>query len=227
MIILIKKYRTKKPLLPHLLTRSISVKQAQAFDKYAQEQLGIPSIVLMENAGRGVAEEALQMLGNRKRVVVVCGVGNNGGDGLVAARHLLNAGIKVEVFIVGKISKLKPDPKTNLKILKKMGIRVKKAGEGLRGLKRAEVIVDAIFGIGLKSEVRGPYAEVINLMNKSGKPILTVDVPSGLDADTGKPFGIAIKAKRTVSFVAVKKGFLSTSGRKHCGRIIVRDIGIK
>lgn len=195
----------------------LTVKQARAFDKFAQEKLGIPSIVLMENAGRSAAEVALKMLGKKKKVVVVCGVGNNGGDGFVAARHLINAGVNVQVFVVGKISKLKPDPKTNYNILKKIGIKFTKKIDG-------DLIIDALFGIGLRSEIREPYASIIELMNKSGRPILAVDVPSGLDADTGKVLGIAVKAKKTVTFVASKKGFVKA--RKYCGKIVVRDIGI-
>jgi len=207
--------------------RPITVKEAQAFDKKAQSKLGIPSIILMENAGRHVAEEALKMLGKKKQVAVVCGVGNNGGDGFVAARHLLNAGIKVSVLIVGKISKLKPDPKINFNILKKMEVEVRgniMDYQGISGKIKGDIIIDALFGIGLRSEVGEPYASVINLMNKSGKPILAVDVPSGLDADTGKALGIAVKAKRTLTFVASKKGF--AKARKYCGKIVVRDIGI-
>ncbi|MBU1027039.1 MAG: NAD(P)H-hydrate epimerase [Candidatus Margulisbacteria bacterium] len=206
--------------------KSISVKEAQAFDQTAQEKLGIPSIILMENAGRSVACEALKMLGKKKKVVIVCGVGNNGGDGLVAARHLLNAGIKVEVCLVGKISKLKSDPKTNLKILKKMGQEVKiwKPRRSVAGFHEVNLIIDALFGIGLKSNVRGPYAEVIERINKSKKPVLAVDVPSGLNADTGRVLGVAVKAKNTVSFVASKKGF--SKARQYTGKVVVRDIGI-
>lgn len=206
--------------------RSISIAQAQAFDRYAQEKLGIPSIILMENAGRGVAEEAIRMVRGkgyegRGKIAVICGVGNNGGDGLVAARHLLNAGIKVSVYLLGNISKLKADPKTNYNILRKMG-----TARILRKFpKHCDLIIDAIFGIGLKSDVRSPMSEVIDLMNNSCKPILAVDVPSGLDADTGKVLGVAVKAKRTVTFVANKKGF--AKAKKYCGKIVVRDIGIK
>ncbi len=208
--------------------KSISVKQAQAFDQAAQEKFGIPSIILMENAGRGVAKEAIEMgrwRDGEGRVAIVCGVGNNGGDGLVAARHLLNAGAKVSVYIVGKTSKLKADPKINLKILKKMGQRVKiwKPRSSFAGF---HLIIDALFGIGLKSEVRSPFAEVIEQINKSKKPVLAVDVPSGLDADTGKVLGVAVKAKKTVTFVALKKGFNKPLAKKYCGKIIVRDIGI-
>ncbi|MEA3493104.1 MAG: NAD(P)H-hydrate epimerase [Candidatus Margulisiibacteriota bacterium] len=196
---------------------SFSVKQAKAFDKYAREKLGIPSIILMENAGRDVAEEALRMLGKKKRVTVVCGVGNNGGDGFVAARHLINAGIKVSILIVGKLSKLKPGPKTNYNILKKMKAKFTKKIDG-------DLIIDALFGIGLNSSIREPYIRVIRAINNSGIRVLAVDVPSGLDADTGKPLEIAVRARKTVTFVAPKKGF-SRAG-KYCGKIVTKDIGI-
>lgn len=209
--------------------QSISVFQAQAFDEHAQEKLGISSLVLMENAGRSVAEEAMKMLGGTKGkgcVAIVCGVGNNGGDGLVAARHLANAGIKVEVLIVGDLNKIKLDPDINLGILKKMKIGVKRGGEGIRGLGKPDLIIDAIFGIGLQSDVREPYAQVIKTINQAGKPVLSVDVPSGLDADIGKVLGIAVKAKKTVTFVAIKNGFSMDDGPECCGELVVRDIGI-
>ncbi|KPJ68601.1 hypothetical protein AMJ44_06250 [candidate division WOR-1 bacterium DG_54_3] len=208
--------------------RSISVSQAQAFDRYAQEKLGIPSVILMENAGRSVAEEAMQMLRGKGSVAVVCGVGNNGGDGLVAARHLFNAGVKTSIYLIGKASSLKPDPKTNLNILKKMKqniIQIRLAKD-LKGVKKADLIIDAIFGIGLSSEVREPYAGIIEYLNRSKKPILCVDVPSGLDADSGKILGKTVKANRTVTFVAAKKGFSKLDGPRVCGKIVVRDIGI-
>jgi hydroxyethylthiazole kinase-like uncharacterized protein yjeF len=207
---------------------SISVSQAQVFDRLAQEKFGISSLILMENAGRNVAEEALKMLRGKKKVAIVCGVGNNGGDGLVAARHLLNAGINVKVYLAGKISKLKPDPKINLNILKKMRQKVKivKYLKDIKGIGKANLIVDAIFGIGLKSEVRKPISDIIRYLNQSKKPILSVDVPSGLDADTGRVLGAVVKSNRTVTFVAAKKGFSKVEGPRFCGKIIVRDIGI-
>lgn len=207
---------------------AISVSQAQAFDRHAQEKLGIPSFILMENAGRGVAEEAAVMLGKKKRVAVVCGVGNNGGDGLVAARHLLNSGKQVSIYIIGKRSKLKADPRTNFTVLSRMKARIRwvRSLHDLKGIGNSDLIIDAIFGIGLSSEVRKPYSEIIDLLNRSRKPILAVDVPSGLDADTGKVMGTAVKARRTVTFVALKKGFSRADGPKHCGKVMVRDIGI-
>lgn len=218
--------------------RGMSVAQAQAFDRFAQEKLGVPSLILMENAGRSAAEEAIKMLkglrgrGTKGTVAIICGAGNNGGDGLVAARHLLSAGKKVRVFLIGKVSKLKPDPEQNFSILEKMGCDIIKS-EGdeefiLRfpGLiKKTDLIIDAIFGIGLSSAVRSPIFEVIEAMNKSKKPVLSVDVPSGLDADSGRVLGAAVRATRTVTFVASKKGF--RKARRYCGRIVVRDIGIR
>ena len=210
------------------MMRYLSVAEAKAFDRTAQEELGIPSLILMENAGRSVAEEAIKMLGGKKRVAVVCGVGNNGGDGLVAARQLLNAGKRVEVYLVGKVSKLKSDPKTNLGILRKMKQRISLARsvKELRDIKKADLIIDAIFGIGLKAEVRKPLLDIIRFLNQSQKPILSVDVPSGLEADTGRVLGMAVKARKTVTFVASKKGFFRGDGPEYCGRIVVRDIGI-
>lgn len=214
--------------------KKISVAQAQAFDRDAQNILGIPSLILMENAGRYVAQEA----GKKKRVAIVCGMGNNGGDGLVAARHLLNAGVKIDLYMVGELAKLKTDPRTNFNILITMGQEVMgiSGPEHLTSVSKADLIIDAIFGIGLKSAashrsasargVRGQYAEIIEFLNQSKKPILAVDVPSGLDADTGKVLGVAVKAKKTVTFVAAKNGFFKAAGPKHCGKIVVRDIGI-
>ncbi|MBN2058319.1 MAG: NAD(P)H-hydrate epimerase [Candidatus Saganbacteria bacterium] len=211
------------------MAKTISVKQAQKFDQDAQKKLGIPSVILMENAGRGVAEEALRLIKGSGPVVIVCGTGNNGGDGLVAARHLLNAGLRVEVMIVGKLSKLKPDPKTNYAILKRIGAAgpaCRQAGFTRRLPQRASLIIDALFGLGLNADIREPYASIIDRINDHKAPVLSVDVPSGLDADTGRRLGRAVKAKRTVTFVAAKKGFFKSDGPKYCGRIVVRDIGI-
>ena len=206
--------------------RSISIAQAKAFDRQAQEKYGVSSIVLMENAGRSVAEEAFTMLRGRKRVAVVCGAGNNGGDGFVAARHLFNQRIKVSVYLLGSKAKLKSDPRTNLNILEKIGLKTisAKSVRDLSGLKSADLIIDAIFGIGLNSQVREPYLSVIQFLNQTKIPILAVDVSSGLDADTGKPWGAAVKANKTVTFVSSKIGFFKADGPRYCGKIVVRDI---
>jgi hydroxyethylthiazole kinase-like uncharacterized protein yjeF len=201
--------------------KSISAADAQAFDRLAQERYGIPSVVLMENAGRSVAAEALMMIGQGERVVVVSGVGNNGGDGFVAARHLLNAGKEVALLIAGDRTKLKQDPALNLAALQKMtGYR------SINGLTDCDLIIDALFGLGLNAPVAGQAKELIDRINGSGKPVLAVDVPSGLNADTGEIMGSAVKADRTVTFMAVKQGMLLGSGPERCGEIVVRDIGL-
>jgi NAD(P)H-hydrate epimerase len=151
-------------------------------------------------------------------VAVVCGVGNNGGDGFVAARHLLNKGLKVKVFVIGSKSKLKKDPKINLNILLKMEQKITwvRTVKDLKGIEKCGLIIDALFGIGLKAPVAGVYLDAINAMNKSGVPILSVDVPSGFN------MGTAVRPTRTVTFVAAKKGMTPAN----CGKIVVRDIGV-
>ncbi|MFA4843487.1 MAG: NAD(P)H-hydrate epimerase [Candidatus Margulisiibacteriota bacterium] len=211
--------------------RAITTAEARQFDRDAQKKYGVPSIVLMENAGRAVAEEAIKVIRNAKRisrnarVVVVCGVGNNGGDGLVAARHLLSSGYKVEVLLVGDHSRLKNDPKINYDILKRLGRGIR-LNNDLKNLKTG-LIIDAIFGIGLRDEVGAPYRAVIEAINLSKLPVLSVDVPSGLDADTGEPLGLAVRAKLTVTFVANKVGFTKRAAKKYTGKVVVRDIGIR
>ena len=150
---------------------------------------------------------------------MVCGKGNNGGDGFVAARHLLNAGVKVSVVVIGKVSRLKPDAKINYNILKKMKAKFTQKIGG-------DLIIDALFGIGLNSGIRGPYVRVIRAINNSSIRVLSVDVPSGLDADTGKVQGIAIRANKTVTFVSPKRGFYRKDGPKYCGKIVKKNIGI-
>lgn len=233
-----------------------NISQSQLFDKFAQEKLGIPSIILMENAGRNAAEEALKMLKAKKNVAIVCGVGNNGGDGFVCARHLLNQGINVKVYIVGDINKIKKDAEINLNILRKLaktfialatcpltlvpfvgssskasprGASARGGQESRKGIdkiRKSDLIIDAIFGIGLNSKIKEPYFSVIRQINESKIPILSIDVPSGLDADRGVALRIAVKAKKTVTFVAPKIGFYKKEGPKYCGKIVVRDIGI-
>ena len=208
--------------------RRLSIAAAQAFDRLAQEQLGLPAVVLMENAGRSVAEEALSWLKREGHVTIFCGTGNNGGDGLVAARHLLNAGIKVAIYLIGDAAKLKTDPLLNHNILINMGQKIVqiKTTAGLKAVKKSALIIDAIFGIGLSSPVQGLQAEVINFINRTKLPVLSVDVPSGLDADTGQVLGVAVKATSTITFIAEKSGFSKVSARKICGRITIKDIGI-
>lgn len=199
--------------------------QAKDFDQYAQKNLGMPSIILMENAGRNVAYIAMDMLEKEKEktIYIICGKGNNGGDGLVAARHLINFGYQVKIYLIGKSEELKGDPEINFGILEKMNVHMEK---DFATLNTSDLIIDAIFGIGLSSDVKEPYKSVIEKINSLGKPVLSVDVPSGLDATSGKILGSAVEATKTVTFVAPKTGFYQNDGPQVCGKIVVADIGI-
>ena len=209
-------------------------------DRRAIEEYGIPSIVLMENAGRACVPEVLSLGasldgGSDRPVVVLCGPGNNGGDGFVIARTLHNLGTSARVFFVGAPSKLEAgsaDVLTNVRLWRGLGASVETVSslDDVGGLgdavERASVVVDALFGTGLDRALREPWAEVVRAANARGRPTLAVDVPSGLDADTGAVLGEAVRADVTVSFVARKAGFDLGAGPACCGRVVVAEIGI-
>jgi len=211
--------------------------EVRAFDSWAINTLGIPGVVLMENAGRSCAELIKDKLTNvaEPRVCIFCGTGNNGGDGYVIARHLLNSSFKVTVIICGERNKIKGNAKTNLDILERMGQAVEQlniAEQDISGrvgtfAEGADMLVDGLFGTGLHGQLSDEYKMLIESINAQGRPILAVDIPSGLDCDTGEPLGAAIRATYTVTFVAVKKGFtMSSSATQHTGRIFVASIGV-
>ena len=212
--------------------KAVTARQIQRLDELAIKKYGVPSIILMENAGAAVAREVLQDFKNKKpaRVGVVCGCGNNGGDGFVVARHLLNAGTKVKIFLFGRAQDLKPDAKVNYAVLKSCGYAVQEIFQGgaelTKGIHKADLLVDALFGVGLNRDLAEPVQVLIQRLNQSGKPILAVDVPSGLDATTGKIYGACVKAYKTVTFTFAKKGFYLNAGPSHVGRVVVSDIGI-
>ena len=205
--------------------------QVRAFDKHAIEQLGIPATVLMENAGRGTAR-VLQALGIRGPVVIACGKGNNGGDGLVIARHLANAGCDVLAILFAKPADLSPDAAIQWNIVQKIGLATQICTEPLDEAKlaaifvRAEWIVDALFGTGLTGPVRPPFDRIIDLINASPARVLAVDIPSGFDCDNGEPLGATIRAEHTVTFVAPKHGFTNPAAAAFVGRVHVVDIGV-
>ncbi|MBU1932562.1 MAG: NAD(P)H-hydrate epimerase [Candidatus Omnitrophica bacterium] len=206
--------------------KAISVAEMRELDRRTIEDFGIPSIVLMENAGRRVSDVAMEMLKARtgSRAAIFCGTGNNGGDGFVAARYLARQGIVAEVYITGESSRVKDDPLINLNILRKMGVVVKEISDGREVT--GDLIIDSMLGIGVKGEVKEPVRSVIADLNKRNIPVLSVDVPSGLDADTGKILGEAVKAKTTVTMQFPKKGFYVSEGPERAGEILVVDIGI-
>jgi NAD(P)H-hydrate epimerase len=206
--------------------------QARTLDRRAMEEFGVPGVVLMENAGRGMAE-LLRALGVQGPVVVCCGKGNNGGDGFVIARHLDNAGVNVRVLLFADPDRLTGDAAVNYRILARAGSPLVEAyaGEVLneeklgRALVAADWVVDALFGSGLQGPVRPPYDRVIEAINASGKRVFAVDIPSGLDSDTGRPLGPTVRADHTATVVAVKKGFLEPSAAAWLGQVHVIDMG--
>jgi len=200
------------------------------FDRRAVEEFGVPSIVLMENAGKHVFKAACHLLGdvNGQRVSIVAGRGNNGGDGFVAARLLKEAGALVTVFLIGNTSEVKGDAAVNLDILLTTGMEITPITPStqLTGLfANSHLIIDAIFGTGLKGDITGLPAQVIENINSANCPVISVDIPSGLDADTGEILGVCVKANCTVTFALPKIG-LVLRPRPEIGKLIVDDIGI-
>jgi len=195
-------------------------------DRAATEAYGIPGVVLMENAARGLADEAARMLGHasspRRRVLIVCGPGNNGGDGYAAARHLHNKGAAVTLAPVGQ-PRPASDAAINANICRQMRLPEARLEDAQPG--EWELIIDALLGTGLERPVEGEAAAAIAWMNLAGRPILAADMPSGLDCDTGRPLGHAVRAARTVTFVALKPGFLTADAQPFTGAVIVADIG--
>jgi hydroxyethylthiazole kinase-like uncharacterized protein yjeF len=210
--------------------------EVRSFDSWAINALGIPGVVLMENAGRSCAELIRDKLTgiDEPKVCIFCGTGNNGGDGYVIARHLLNFGFKVTIVISGNRNKIKGDAKINLDILEQIGQSVNQLntdGDDIAGSVEnfaagADMIVDGIFGTGLSGQLNDKYKQLIESINAQNCPILAVDIPSGLDCDSGEPLGAAIIAMYTVTFVALKKGFASADAAQYTGEIYVASIGI-
>ena len=211
--------------------------QVRGFDAWAINELKIPGAVLMENAGRSCAELIVRQLAGTRdaKVCIFCGTGNNGGDGYVIARHLLDRSVNVSVVIAGDRGKIKGDARINLEVLERMTSDINQldlvggdiAGCARDHAKSAGIIVDALLGTGLRGELSSDYKELIESINAMNLPVLAVDIPSGLDCDSGKPLGAVIKARWTVTFVAVKAGFAGGSGAtEYTGQIYVASIGV-
>lgn len=207
-----------------------SARELKRLDARATRRFGIPTLLLMENAGIACEEEILRYYPRARHFLILCGQGNNGGDGFVLARRLWNRGRKVAVFHFESPRKTSPDALLNFKIIRKLripSVNLSKKTSGrrfLKTLKEMDVVVDALFGIGLKREVREPYRGIIRAVNASGKTVVSVDVPSGIHADSGRVLGEAIRADLCVTFVRPKPGF--RKARSHTGRVVVRDISV-
>ncbi len=205
----------------------LSTKQvSREIDRRTIEEFGIPGVVLMENAGRAVASAILAEYPSAEKMAVICGAGNNAGDGFVIARHLISSGKAVSIHIAERKERYRGDAKTNLDSLLEIGAEVRELGGKLPRIKDADVIVDAIFGTGLDRDVGGFYEKLIKFINRQSAPCVCVDIPSGLDADTGRPLGVAVQADVTVTFAPAKLGICIYPGVDYAGKLCVADITI-
>ncbi len=214
--------------------RILSAAQMREADRYTIDEIGIPSLVLMENAGRQVvaAIEATFEATLSGRVAVLCGRGNNGGDGFVVARTLLQRGIDAAVFVVGALAEVKGDGRVNLEILGRLGVTVVEVNDEqswelhFSEISKCSLIVDAIFGTGLTTAVAGMMETVIADLNASDIPVVAIDLPSGLSADTPQLVGDCIEASMTVTLAAPKLPLVLPPGEARCGDVVIADIGI-
>lgn len=204
--------------------KAITAEQMRHYDSYTINTIGIPSLVLMERAALAVRDEVLNAFPlNLQNIVVVAGSGNNGGDGLDVARLLHIAGVKVTILNVGN-----PDHASNEHQVQDRICQYYKIPQpsDLNVLKDASLIVDALFGIGIDRPVEGNYATAIEAINNSDAVVVAVDMPSGINTDTGEVMGVAVNATATVTFAVNKVGLTKSAGKKYAGRIVVAsDMG--
>jgi NAD(P)H-hydrate epimerase len=218
------------PVSPPAPLRPLTRDEVREVDRRAIEELGLPGIVLMENAGRGAAELLIE-LGIDGPVIVVAGKGNNGGDGFVIARHLEIYGFEVRVLLFADPHELAGDALTNYRVLCAAGTPIRYCAGADSAVWKDELplgswIVDALLGTGTRGAVRQPFSGVIEQVNASGVRVLAVDLPSGLDCDTGEPLGPCVRAAHTATFVAPKRGFDAPGAAAFTSRVHVIDIGV-
>ncbi len=214
--------------------RILNSSQMRDADRRTVEEIGIPAIVLMENAGRQVvaAIEAMFSDVNDLHVAILCGRGNNGGDGFVVARTLLQRGVEVSTFLVGEVSEVRGEARVNLEILGHLGHTIVEINDPqawelhFSEIRGCDMLVDALFGTGLKTPLTGLFETVVDDINASDLPVVAVDIPSGMSADTPEVIGPHIDATVTVTLGAPKLPLVLPPGESHCGDVVIADIGI-
>ena len=195
--------------------------EMQDTDYETIHQIGIPGLVLMERASKAVADCAMRHVRENGRILVIAGIGNNGGDALAAARILLEEDNRTDYMVVGNLEKASEDLKLQMQILQNLGYEPAEDPD----FKNYDLLVEGIFGVGLSREVGGVYRDVIERINQSERPVIAVDIPSGISGNTGKVMGCAVKAVETVTFGGYKRGHLLYPGREYCGKVTLEKIG--
>ncbi|MBN1256651.1 MAG: NAD(P)H-hydrate epimerase [Planctomycetes bacterium] len=212
-------------------TPALCCAAVRELDRATIEDYGLPGICLMENAGIGATAVALEMLAGNKnqKTLILAGRGNNGGDGYVVARGLLEMGYPVTIALLSNPEGLRGDALSNYTILTDAGVEVEAVPDNPERIAELlagrDLVIDAIFGTGIKGKLTGMARSTVEAVNASGLPVLALDIPSGLNGDTGEVLGVAVKATRTVTFAAVKEGLIKGQGSEHCGGITLADIG--
>ena len=211
--------------------RYLTVKEMKELDSRAINQCGIPASFLMENAGKAIAAEAMKTV-RKGKVFIFCGYGNNGGDGFVAGRHLLFNNYSVKTFLVGNPKPFSPETQANYQALVAVN-HTPAVISGVKGIEEAfddlpvpDLVIDAIFGIGFRGVLGEFFIKLIDRINGFGCPVIAADIPSGLDADTGKPLRTAVKALKTVTLGYPKIGFQNPAAKPYLGEVICVDIGL-
>jgi len=211
----------------------VTSQQMKEIDRKAIEESNLSGLTLMENAGLRIFQSLKNIYPDLrlKKIIIFAGSGNNGGDGFVVAHHLYNYGVKVKVFLLSHSDKIKGEAEENLNIINKMGVEIfetktTKLEEMQRAIQNSDLIIDAILGTGLQGKVTGLKAKIIDLINVANKEVVAIDVPSGLDTDTGKIEGPCIKATHTITLALPKIGLLIFPGASRAGKVTVEDIGM-
>jgi ADP-dependent NAD(P)H-hydrate dehydratase / NAD(P)H-hydrate epimerase len=212
----------------------VTADEMREMDNRTITEFGLPGRLLMENAGRGATDFFLEFFDrwSRLRVAVIAGKGNNGGDGFVMARYLADKGIKVTVFLLALTKDVKGDAKANLALLEKLNVPVVEIPDKASfsdekdHLHQHNIYLDAILGTGLRSEIKGFFKDIISFINQTKAPVFCVDIPSGINSDTGQPCGISIQGRATATFAFPKIGHVTHPGADYTGKLKVVDIGI-
>lgn len=228
---------TSRPMTSQNSFKIVTAAEMREIEARAFREFGLSSLILMEHAGTSIADIAernfLSSVQRREtpRVLVLCGKGNNGGDGFVAARHLANRGHEIDIYLAGAPQDLKGDALVNCQIAQKMGLSMtpdaqNKLSQFEYALQESDLVIDALFGTGLERPVEEPLLSLITTVNRVGKPVLSADIPSGLHSDTGQMLPTAIQAKATAVLGLPKQGLYVANGPAVAGQIYLVDIGL-